>query len=491
MDTPQIQEMVRRAERSLRLLEAAQLDLYGYLGLTDPRDLQAELDGWGFYPHLAPPYYRQSQKRGEVLPIYTTESQLRVIRDRSRRLAAENEFAISAIENRKSYVVGKGFTYTATARFEGVTPALVGAAQRVIDGFVEANEMSELEQDSMGRLDVDGEVILRLFPGDCGILDVRTVEPEHLKAPLGEAYGPAYSFGVQTPPQDVETPLGYWITEDPQRDSNPVFVPADEIIHVKLNTARNAKRGLPTFYPIESNLRRAEDLLASMTSMAKTRAKVAMIRHMDGIAKSAAQSLLDGLTEVQATDPGTGATLNLERLRFGSVLNSSKSITYEFPNQQISGGEFVAVLQAELRSCAARVVMPEWMFTADASNQNRASALIAGDPSTRNFERLQALLTSRFGVCRYRKRRSLVWRQLAHAVRVGILPQDVFQCIDVQVEAPTLVIREKKDEAETNQTYYGMGVKSITTIQQELGLDPDQERRNQATEKGATPDKWA
>jgi hypothetical protein len=65
---------LREQQLRLKLLETT-IDFYATLGILDPRDLQAELDGWGFYPTMVPPYYRQSQKRGEVLPVYTTEQQ--------------------------------------------------------------------------------------------------------------------------------------------------------------------------------------------------------------------------------------------------------------------------------------------------------------------------------------------------------------------------------------------------------------------------------
>ena len=39
---------------------------------------------------------------------------------------------------------------------------------------------------------------------------------------------------------------------------------------------------------------------------------------------------------------------------------------YEFPAAALDAGRYVAVLQAELRAIAARLVMPEFMFTSDA-----------------------------------------------------------------------------------------------------------------------------
>ncbi len=50
----------------------------------------------------------------------------------------------------------------------------------------------------------------------------------------------------------------------------------------------------------------------------------------------------------------------------------------------------LAVLQAELRAIASRLVMPEFMLTSDASNANYASTMVAEGPAMRMFARLQA-----------------------------------------------------------------------------------------------------
>lgn len=469
---------LQRERLQLKLTETA-VDFYATLGILDPRDLQAELDGWGFFPAMVPPYYVQSQKRGEVLPVYVTEEQLRLIRDRCRKLAMENEYAICATENRASYIVGDGLIHRATPRRKDCPPHLVERTQYVIDCFSEANELAEVEVDAVERLDKDGDAIYRFFPQKNGLLLMRVVEPEHLRSPNGSAYGPEYSFGVQTDPEDVETIVGYWVVENPLLKSNfPTFVPADEILHIKLNTPKNAKRGLPTWYAVEQNLRRAHDLLASMTSMAKTRAKIALIRKFNQTLQATANNLVQSNVQATAIDPLTGIQLNLEQLRYGTILNASKNIDYEFPGSEVDASSFVQVLQAELRSIAARLVMPEWMLSVDASNANYSSSLIAEAPSTKMFRRLQRLFASRFGESRKTGRISAVWRQLRYSIQCGVLPPDLAKWVKVQTEAPSLVVRDKQAEATSNKTYFDMRLKSPQTIQAELGLDGKQEAEN-------------
>jgi hypothetical protein len=68
-----------------------------------------------FYPLSGEnlPFNLDNRLKGELLPVYITEYGLKILRDFSRWLAAFNSFALNALENRVSYVVGKGFDYQA------------------------------------------------------------------------------------------------------------------------------------------------------------------------------------------------------------------------------------------------------------------------------------------------------------------------------------------------------------------------------------------
>ena len=61
---------------------------------------------------------------------------------------------------------------------------------------------------------------------------------------------------------------------------------------------------------------------------------------------------------------------------------------YEFPAAGIDAGRYVAVLQAELRAVASRLVMPEFMLSSDASNANYSSTMVAEGPAVKMFDRL-------------------------------------------------------------------------------------------------------
>ena len=466
--------------RLVNRLTEAMIDWYTSLGLLDPRDYQADVDGFGYNPQIVPPYYRQAQKRGEAIPLYVNETQLRLYRDRSRKLLAENEFAICGVQNRVNYVVGEdGLKYRATAATPDCPPELLRAVQHIIDTFCELNCQPEIEQETLWRMDEDGEAFIRLFEADGGLLQERFVEPELIRSPVGDSFGPEHSFGIHTDPYDVEDVKGYWIVDAPLVNPMPSLIDGKEVIHFKRGTRRTAKRGIPIYYPVESELRMAVDLLVSMGSLAKTRAKFAVIRKLKGVAFNTAQSLISNLTTVTSTDPSTGQTLNMERRRPGDILSIPEDVVdYEFPNSEIDESGLVGILTAVVGAIAARLNMPPWMLLGDSQDASFATALVTEAPSTKNFLREQKYLSRRFGETRWRGQESLIWRQIRIAVQYGALPPAVYRQVQVQVEPPSLVTRDQAQEAEVNQVYLDLGLKSPQTISQEQGWDFDQEQAN-------------
>ena len=480
MEFDKVAQRLQAAE--LRTCEAV-IDLYTQLGLIDPRDIYGDIDGMSPYPPGLPPLYRDSQGRGEVLPIYLTWLQLKYIRDRSRRICNENEFALCAIQNRVHYCVGKGFKYKATSK----NPTYADLVQDVIDEFIDKNDWAEREAESLHRGDRDGEFILRFFPQDDGIYAVRYVEPEHVKDPTGDAGEPTETFGVETYPLDLETVRAYWIIENPYIYSTPKRIPADDILHVKFNVDMNAKRGLPTFYPIEGNLRRAEDLQASIVAMCKAQAKIALIRKLQGTARSAAEAFRDSVKAADVTDPTTGTNVSIERMRYGTILTSSGNVEYEFPKHSDTSG-FIEALNSELRACAARLNMPEWMFSASTSDANYATALVAEAPSVKAFEYVQRKLARAFGENkRPGNKLSVMWRQIRYSVTQGLLPPEVLKEVEIQVECPQVTARDKMQEVQRNEILNRMGIKSKQTISAEEGLDWDVEQ-DRLEEEGPSPE---
>lgn len=383
---------------------------------------------------------------------YITESELTIVRNRCRWLSFENEFAISAHSNRISYVVGTGHVYSVKHPDEQVRLK----AQKAIDRFVKSAAWGRRQQEIMLRWDRDGEVFLRHYPAgpDQGFLAVRFIEPEHVRNASGMLAADGWEYGVRVDPDDAETVLEYCV--------NGRILPAACIQHRKANGDAAARRGTPLLYPVIANLERAEKLLRNMTVVSSIQAAIAMIRKHKA-PSNAVGNLLAANTTTR-TNPYTGARETVRSYGAGSIIDAHESTEYQFPSIGVNASALVAVLQAELRAIGARLVMPEFMLTQDASNGNFASVLVAEGPAVKNFEREQ------WSVIEYD--REILERVLDGLVLAGGITAEQRAECGIEAEPPMLVVRDRLAEVQANQVLLQSKIIDRGTWQRREGLDP-------------------
>jgi hypothetical protein len=293
---------------------------------------------------------------------------------------------------------------------------------------------------------------------------VRFIEPDQIATPREQAGDESASFGVQTVADDVESVIGYYVDEE--------FVDARDVQHRRANVDFNVKRGLPLYTPVRKNLRRAERLLRNMSIVAEIQSAIALIRKHRGASRSGIEQFVAANADASATNSVSGRTRHFSQYGPGTILDAPSGMDYDFPTRGLDASSFVAVLQAELRAIAARLVMPEFMFTSDASNANFASTMVAESPAIRMFERLQASLIE--------QDRAVMWRVVDNAVAAGVLPTNVRDQVDIQIIPPSLNVRDPLQQARVDCIAFNKGVLSPQTWSQHLGLDYDQEQKNLA-----------
>lgn len=347
---------------------------------------------------------------------------------------------------------------------------MIRDAQAVLDDFVRINRWHGRQQEIQRRLDRDGEAFLRFFLAPDGILRVRFVEPSQISTPPQRATVPEASFGIHTDPDDVETVLGYYL--------DGRWVEAGEIQHRKANVDANMKRGLPLFYPVFKNLRRAEKLLRNMSAVAGIQSAIAIIRKHASATPGAARQFVANQADATAAAPGSGRTSYFQRYAPGTILDVSEKTDYQFPAAAIDAARYVTVLQAELRAIASRLVMPEFMLTSDASNANYSSTMVAEGPAVRMFQRLQQDMLD--------DDREVMRRVLAAAIAAGRLPSEALETTEIQVVPPPLAVRDRLKEAQADQILLRNGAMSVQTMALRHGLEPDKEEALIQQRAGAT-----
>lgn len=426
-------------------------------GFVDPREPYFDADGrWiGLLGDLS---------GGSACWAPRDEGQLREVRNQCRLLALTNEFAINGHENRISYIVGSGHTYRAAARRKAPDGSeLAAQVQETLDEFIEANEWRRRQAEAVRRCDRDGEAFLRFFVTGDGGTRVRFVEPGQIVTPPRLSNRANVSFGILADEQDVETVLAYYI--------DGAAVDASEIQHRKANVDGNVRRGLPLFFPVRKNLERAEKLLRNMSTVAEIQSAIAIIRKHNAGVKSTVQQFAAASATGSNVNGGTnGGAAHYKRYPAGTILDAPGGIEYDFPAAALDAGRYVAVLQAELRAIASRLVMPEFMLTSDASNSNYASTMVAEGPAVKMFERLQA--------DQIQWDLAVMWRVVENAIRAGRLPREALKLVEIQVSPPSLRVRDALREAQVHRIEFESGVLSPQTWSRRSGLDYDQEQAN-------------
>ncbi|MGD9633951.1 MAG: phage portal protein [Pirellulales bacterium] len=452
---------------------------------VDPREAYTDVDGQWWTPI-------DSGSGTTRLAVPVNEAQLRELRNQCRRLATTNEFAINGHENRVSYIVGAGHSYRATVcKGMDAEPTLALAVQKTLERFLRENHWHERQQEIVRRMDRDGEAFLRFFVGHDGLTRVRFIEPDQVAEPTGmtndrvtnDGYQSRLrssfdirhsSFGIQTEPHDVESVVGYWVDGE--------LVDAADVQHRRANVDFNVKRGLPLYTPVRKNLRRAEKLLRNMSVVAEIQSAIALIRKHRGASRSGIETFVANNAQFvaagadAAVTTANGRTRHVSQYGPGTILDAPAGLEYDFPTAGVDAGSFVTILQAELRSIAARLVMPEFMFTSDASNANFASTMIAEGPAVRMFERLQANLIQ--------QDREVMWRVVHNAIDAGVLPPAASDSIEIQITPPSLKVRDALREAQVDRIAHTHGILSAQSWSQHLGLDYDQEQKNFAEHSG-------
>jgi hypothetical protein len=477
-------------EHQKQLMESAVNDFGNWVNPATP--LFDDPDFFAPYIGENLPFNIDNRLKGELLPVYITEYGLKLLRDYSRWMAAFNPYAISALENRVSYVIhtGMGITAVPARRNSGYAKGdreLCEMCQDVWDDFADRVDWGRWEQDTLKKVDVDGEAFIRFFHTGGGKVTIRPIEPEHVRSPGDQSA--AKSFGIQTPEFDIMDTLGYWVVLNPGYSWNPTFVDAREVLHIKQGGGPSAKRGYPLLIPIRQNLQRAVNLLQYMSALARAQSAIAMTRKWKQYSAASVSAWQQNNADVQGANWLGGGQRFGKQYGPATVLDIPENVDYDFPSTKIGASALVEVLQAELRAVGSRLVMPEYMISGDASNANYSSTLVAESPAVKNFERVQASYARYFGDGRKGEPRhcGVFWRVIRAAVDWKLLPREVLTRVKAHVEPPMVAARDKQKDTERSKTLNEAGVLSKETWSKQEGLERDREKSQIEKEAAEAP----
>jgi hypothetical protein len=344
----------------------------------------------------------------------------------------------------------------------------------VLDEWRATNNWGLRSREAFRRWRRDGEVFLRFFLGGeetWGLPQVRFVEPEQVGPPPGEDADGDWSFGVLTETEDVETVKAYFVRDPLGSGDEGDEVPAARVLHLKANVDSSIKRGLPDFLPVQEDLERVRRLLRNMGEVAAVQSAIAWVSQYATATVDQVGTLIragSDYTRPKLNDP-SGRLMDVVNYEPGTVLHMDANRQFLAGPVGTGTAGFIQVEQAILRGCGARWRFPEY-FSGDASNNNMASSIVAGSPFVVAVEGNQ-LEWGEF-------ERAVARKVLELCVESGRLSGADVAAVDVKVTPPAVALEKREEEERIRQMRHEAGVLSITTWQQQVGLDPAHEAAN-------------
>ena len=300
----------------------------------------------------------------------------------------------------------------------------------------------------------DGECFVRRFPGGRDVPEVRFIDPER----IGPVDGHDSLDGLVPDGDDAETPRQYLHRTREGRLAERID--AAELMHSRVCADSNELRGRSVLEPLVEPLRRFDAWLEIELQARQLQASIVLWRKVAGNAGGF------GSPGGEAAGP---SGMRREAIGAGTIVTTGPSTELSYLQPSTNFGDAVPLGRLLLLSAAAAAGVPEFMLTADASNANFASTMVAEGPAVKLFQAHQRWLAGEL---------TRVWRWvIGDAAAVGLLPPDALARMQPRWVFPELVSRDRPAEREADVDLLEAGVLSRAEVARRDGVDPEVMRR--------------
>ncbi len=398
-----------------------------------------------------------------------TESIRTSIRDRARKAVRENPHACNILRLLSAYVTGAGLqlNHQPVVLTDEVPPGaevLGSLADQIWKDFLTRNLTHYSFREHARRTWRDGECFVRRFSTPDGIV-LRFVDPERVTASTDDPE----TQGILTATHDVELPL-YFLLSHPDRPSERIRVSADEMLQTRIGVDSNEKRGVSLFAPILDAINDYERWMETELLARKLQSSIVLWRKVQG-----SPQLTENVADRSASSGNMGRDGRRERFGPGTILTTNHGTDMQFLQPNTNFGDAVPLGRMMLLGIAAGAGLPEFMLTADASNGNFSSTMIAEGPAVKYFQNEQQFFAGEF---------SRIWKWVMHdAIERHLLPENFFTRMNLSWTFPSLVNRDRSTERLADVHLIQAGVLSRAEVCRRDGVLPevmDAERRKEA-----------
>ncbi|VAX41664.1 Bacteriophage capsid protein [hydrothermal vent metagenome] len=403
--------------------------------------------------------------------LNNTETERADIRTRARRLVNNNPHARNILNLLECYVVGPDtqLHHQMINSTDADAQKLTKQAASLWDDFLKENQRHFSYREYARRTWRDGECFLRFFHSADSTLAIRFVDPEAIAATTGFPD----SHGILTEPDDVEKTTAYLLVNSMNGDVKEV-IPAEEMIHTKIGVDSNQKRGVSRFASLLDSLDSFEQWLDIELQARKLQASIVLWRKVQG-SPSQVSAVADS-AQVSSINDSAGS-VRRERFRPGTILTTSQGTELQFLQPGTNFSDAVPLGRTLLLCAAAGAGLPEFMVTADASNANFASTMIAEGPAVKMFQSEQTFFANQF---------QQIWKHvMTSAIGQGILPMDFFERVEIHWSFPQLVNRDRPKERTADVKLVNARVLSRAEVARRDNADPQTMRNEIQTEEAS------
>jgi capsid protein len=278
------------------------------------------------------------------------------------------------------------------------------------------NRMTLKQFEIIRRSIRDGEVFIQFFDKDeegkaTGKTTIRFIDPLRVrddpkKVAAGELMQTIRN-GVNTDPDDIEKVISYTV-QDAVDENKFKEVPAEQILHIKINADSDQKRGESFVQVVMRLAKHYEQWLENRIVLNKMRSAIVMIKKIEGTPAEVA-SLANTISNASNTPSGY---TKKQQIRGGTVITEGPGVTYRMEAPNINASDVKEDGRNIKCAMAAGTNLPEYVF-GDASNANYASTLIAESPFVKAIEWWQIFFEQSFA--------EIYRRVIQNAVDAGVI----------------------------------------------------------------------
>lgn len=450
--------------RRLKRIEEGQMRLW-YDDVKDLKDLRDFSRGGMGNASLIADHVDRS---GSDWPFFRNENDLREMRSDSRLVVGDNDNAKGLLGGLRAYTIGYGPVTTVEMRDTDDEDS--GPVDRVTDAIrgLETSFRWQLRcREAFNRSRRDGNCFLRIFPkGSDDSFEfptIRFVWPEQIRQPPGVEE--EWSYGIKTDPDDAETVIAYAVFPLDGSEEHEE-VPAEEMVHFKINVDSGVKMGIPDFcLSTADRLQLHNELVENMGQGSANQAAIAYVRQHNNQPASTVKVFAKNQADGKSDSPATGKFRFFKKIRPGTIIDTNQNTTFLNSPYNAGVAGHLNVSQMMIRNVCVRWNAPEWLGSSDASNNNYASSLTAESPFVIRIIEEQGYYSAMF--------EELFSKALIFCIGWNGLTEDDLRRTKICVTLPNPVVRNPLEKAQADQLNVSIGAKSPQLIAEENGDDWD------------------